>query len=224
MAGTRGFHKKSLVEQAGEAHTGTSEGTQILARLGQTNRVATSTASKSARNKLFVHFKHTIAHTHAHTHAVTKGDQASFSAGKAFCKVSALVPTLGFLLVFSISCRGIKGPGGQQLLFIIGKASVARMSVKNDKNARNPRGTRGFRPFSSFCPKSYLVFCFGPMPVMGMGSDSGHHIQPQQVCSACRAQRVAGLRFCVIAVPSTSELQEKRSKTFFHSHLKASFY
>ena len=65
MAGTRGFHKKTLVEQ---------EGTQILARLGQTNGVATSTASKSARNKLCVHFKHTIAHTHAHTHAVTKGD------------------------------------------------------------------------------------------------------------------------------------------------------
>ena len=178
MAGTRGFHKKTLVEQADEAHTGTSEGTQILARLGQTNRVATSTASKSARNKLFVHFKHTIAHTHAHTHAVTKGDQASFSAGKAFCKVSALVPTLGFLLVFSISCRGIKGPGGQQLLFIIGKASVARMSVKNDKNARNPRGTRGFRPFSSFCPKSYLVFCFGPLPCVLLVSKHPSHPSP----------------------------------------------
>ena len=116
----------------------------------------------------FVYTSNTQSHTHAHTHAVTKGDQASFSAGKAFCKVSALVPTLGLLLVFSISCRGIKGPGGQQLLFIIGKASVARMSVKNDKNARNPRGTRGFRPFSSFCPKSYLVFCFAPMCMLCM--------------------------------------------------------
>ena len=100
MAGTRGFHKKSLFEQAGEAHTSTWEGTQILARLEQTNEVATSTASKSARNKLCVHFKHTIAHTHAHTHAVTKGDQASFSAGKAFCKVSALWADLGLPACF----------------------------------------------------------------------------------------------------------------------------
>ena len=184
MTRTRGFHKKTLVEQAGEAHTGTSEGTQILARLGQTNGVATSTASKSARNKLFVHFKHTIARTHAHTHAVTKGDQASFSAGKAFCKVSALVPTLRLLLVFSISCRGIKGPGGQQLLFIIGKASEVRMSVKNDKNARNPRGTRGFRPFSSFCPKSYYLFCFRPI-VLSQPSHILHRFASVRLCERC---------------------------------------
>ena len=97
MTGTRGF-QKTLVEQAGEAHTGTSEGSADTARLGQTNGAATSAASKSAKKKSFVCTSNTQSHTHTTQHAVTKGNQASFSAGKAlsfsagnaFCKVADL--------------------------------------------------------------------------------------------------------------------------------------
>jgi len=84
-----------------------SRAAQILARLGQTNGAATAAPSTSAKNNLCVHFTHTRAHTRVR---YPRGIKRLFGQKRRFSRFSALEPTLGLLLVFSISRHGMQDP------------------------------------------------------------------------------------------------------------------
>ena len=116
MPGTAKKPFVGLFEQAGEAHTGTSEGS---AHIG----TPTATPWESAKDNCCVHFTHMRTHTHALVRAMSKGDRASFSAKTAFSGLSALEPTLGLLLVFFNNPPWNEGSGiregGQQPFFSI---------------------------------------------------------------------------------------------------------
>ena len=79
----------------------------ILARSGHTNGASTAAPSTGAKNNLCVHFTHTRTHTRVR---YPRGLKRLFGQKRRFSRFSALEPTLGLLLVFSISRHGMQDP------------------------------------------------------------------------------------------------------------------
>ena len=81
MTGTRGFHKKTLVEQAGEAHTGTSEGSADTGTPGADERGRYLHSFEKCKKQALCALQ-THNRTHTRTHACgNQGGSSVFFGG-----------------------------------------------------------------------------------------------------------------------------------------------